>query len=104
MREASPKDKKAETVWEVATKEAVEGAPHQSGAVHDSQASEGGGRFTERHRIPAKPRSRNSRRALRPMRIAILVGRNEIPFGDEVGRRPHYLHRLSRLPVESIAG
>ncbi len=52
MRETNPKDKKAETVWEVATKEAVEGAPHQSGTVRDSQASEGGGRFTERRRIP----------------------------------------------------
>lgn len=52
MRETSQKDKKAETVWEVATKEAVEGAPHQNGAVRDSQPCEGGGRFTERHRIP----------------------------------------------------
>ena len=55
MCETSPKDKKAETVWEVATKEAVEGAPHQSGAVRDSQACEGGGRFTERDGIPASP-------------------------------------------------
>jgi hypothetical protein len=34
-----------------ATKEAVEEALNQSGTVRDSQASEGGGRFTERRGI-----------------------------------------------------
>jgi hypothetical protein len=52
MRETSPKDKKAETVWEITTKEAVEGARHQSGTGRDSQASEGDGRFTARRRNP----------------------------------------------------
>jgi hypothetical protein len=52
MRETSPKDKKAETIWEVAAKEAVEGAPHQSGPGRDSYAREGGGRSAERRRIP----------------------------------------------------
>jgi hypothetical protein len=37
MRETSPKDKKAETVWEVAPKEAVQGAPRESGTDRDSQ-------------------------------------------------------------------
>ena len=37
MRETSPKDKKAETVWEVAPKEAVQGTPRQSGTDRDSQ-------------------------------------------------------------------
>jgi hypothetical protein len=52
MRETNPQDKKAETVWEVTTKEAVQGTPHQGGTGRDSQAREGGGRFTERRRIP----------------------------------------------------
>ena len=37
MRETSPKDKAAETVWEVATKEAIQGAPRESGTGRDSQ-------------------------------------------------------------------
>ncbi len=37
MRETSPKDKEAETVWEVATKEAIQGAPRESGTGRDSQ-------------------------------------------------------------------
>jgi hypothetical protein len=52
MSETSPKDKKAETVREVATKKAVGGAPLQRSTGRDSQASEGGGRFTERRWIP----------------------------------------------------
>jgi len=52
MRETNPKNKEAETVWEVATKEAVKGTPHQGGTGRDSQAREGGGRFTARRQIP----------------------------------------------------
>ena len=75
MRETNPQDKEAETVWEVATKEAVEGTPHQSGPGRDTQAREWGGRFTDR--CP-------------------------LPLGHE-GRRLHR-HRWSGLPAESIPG
>jgi hypothetical protein len=102
MRETGPQDKEAETVWEIAATEAVEGAPRQRGPGRDAQARGRGGRFTGRHRSPVSHEAENSRRALRPMRIAIPVDRHEIPSGDERGRRLHSLPRFSGLSVEIV--
>jgi len=102
MRETSPQDKEAETVWEVATKEAVEGASHQSGPGRGAQARGRGGRFTSRHGSPVSHEAENSSRALRPMRIAIPVGKHQVPSRDERGRRFYCLSRERGLPVETI--